>query len=546
MDITSSDGEVFVLTNGIGNITSITAGGNVTAASLSALTVNNVLTPASVNLFASGPLAGISVDAQGDLQAVSMNNMHLQPVAIGGNVMAASVGNLTIVGTAGGDAWLTSYAGLLGTFSVGDDLVSVMSMGSNVANLSAADNIYAVVTWQDFGGSATLDAGGACGGTSGTDGDYDGCGNIWRVNVWSDLVGNITAENSIGVVRLDDHPVGGVTAGDLILGTISAPLIGLVREGDRTAFIELPKPLIASGDEVRAATVEAYAQLMSMQEDLQTARTELNAVAAATAGEVVKTSAEANTRLAEGGAEAAERLADLDRQAKLALIEAEAKARQRLDAARVTAEAGRRMAQEAGQTAQDKANRELNRLQREAEGFKKAADAEFVFLLDNAVKAELAQNLRYTTAMDILNGLYASRSQVFVGIFLDKVGEMLLDHTQEQLEKISVVGDFVPGIGWAIAGVADLINSGISFWRGDKWGGWGSLVGVIPFAGTLLKKGVIAAEPGVKAARSGRKGVGSRFLTAAGESIRFLVCHDDFERPRAGSCIMCLTARLGA
>ena len=83
MDITSSDGEVFVLTNGIGNITSITAGGNVTAASLSALTVNNVLTPASVILFASGPLAGISVDAQGDLQAVSMNNMHLQPVAIG-------------------------------------------------------------------------------------------------------------------------------------------------------------------------------------------------------------------------------------------------------------------------------------------------------------------------------------------------------------------------------------------------------------------------------------------------------------------------------
>jgi hypothetical protein len=344
------------------------------------------------------------------------------------------------------------------------------------ASLQAADNVDLVVTYDALLGSVVA---GTAGNPAGDADPADGYGHIRRVYVWNDLDGTLTAFDTLGEVY-----VGGTLGSN---ASLNAPHIGLVAEHDRSPFVEDPMPVIVRLGEVVALTRDAYRQLLDLAQDFQAARTEVLAVATATTADMHAVVQQAIEQLLRLRAEGQNTLADIGVQVQLARAEAEARLGQALDAAAVALQAARREARDAAGHARDELSQERAALLGEATARLKDALDDRNFTKEEALKLakrmEMLRNNQPAQARD----MQKNYSNTFVATFIEKLAEYAVDKVQDELAKIGLVVQFIPGAGWIIGAVANGLNAAIYLARGKKLEAALSAFAMIPF-GSILKK----------------------------------------------------------
>lgn len=84
-------------------------------------------------------------------------------------------------------------------------------------------------------------------------------------------------------------------------------------------------------------------------------------------------------------------------------------------------------------------------------------------------------------------------SATFVATFIEKLAEYTVDKVQDELEKIGLVAQIIPGVGQIIAAVANGMNAAIYLARGKKVEAAFSVFAMIPFGSILKKTGIASA-----------------------------------------------------
>jgi len=128
---------------------------------------------------------------------------------------------------------------------------------------------------------------------------------------------------------------------------------------------------------------------------------------------------------------------------------------------------------------------------------------EYQFLQSEAAKAE--ERFAATRAAELarIDALKDTYTLVFVGTFIRQLEGYALDVVHEQLEVLGTLGDFIPGVGWAIAAGADLINAAIYAAEGEWIDMGASAFSIIPFGNIAKRAGLdeAAGRAGKFAAR---------------------------------------------
>lgn len=331
VQVNSSQGDATALTNGPASNVSVSADTEALLASVGGPVTGATVTAGGRASILGLGVTGLQASTGGELNVLSYGPLDLNFTSASDALLQSS-GALTAAGTSGGDLRLYTYGTLGGTLTAGDDLTAVV-LGSITATLRAADNVDLVVTYDALLGSV---AAGIAGNPAGVADPLDGYGHIRRVYVWNDLDGTLTAFDTLGEVY-----VGGALGP---VASLSAPHIGLVAVHDRSPFVEDPMPAVVRLGEVVALTKDAYRELLGLAPDFLAARTEVQAVAAATKADVTAVVQQAIDELLRLRAEGQNSLADIGVQVQLARVEAEVQLVQALDAADVALEAARREA----------------------------------------------------------------------------------------------------------------------------------------------------------------------------------------------------------
>ncbi|MDW8223097.1 MAG: hypothetical protein RMJ82_09130 [Gemmatales bacterium] len=121
-------------------------------------------------------------------------------------------------------------------------------------------------------------------------------------------------------------------------------------------------------------------------------------------------------------------------------------------------------------------------------------------------------------------------SATFVATFIEKLAEYALDRVQNELEKIGLVANFIPGVGQIIAAVANGLNAAIYLARGKQGEAALNALSMIPFGSILKKIGAASAASklGGLALRQAGRGLEAvaKFvrLPALGRAARQLAC----------------------
>jgi len=89
--------------------------------------------------------------------------------------------------------------------------------------------------------------------------------------------------------------------------------------------------------------------------------------------------------------------------------------------------------------------------------------------------------------------MQTARSATFVATFIEKLAEYAVDKVQDELEKIGLVAQFIPGVGWIMGAVANGLNAAIYLARGKYVEAGFSVFAMIPFGSILKKTGVASA-----------------------------------------------------
>ncbi len=186
-------------------------------------------------------------------------------------------------------------------------------------------------------------------------------------------------------------------------------------------------------------------------------------------------------------------LADIGVQVQLARAEAEAKLGQALDAATVALEAAGREARDAAGHARDALYQERDTLLGEATARLKDALDDRDFTISEALQMAGRMGILRTNELAQAAWMQTVHSATFVATFIEKLAEYAVDKVQDELEKIGLVAQFIPGVGQIIAAVADGLNAAIYLARGKKAEAAFSVFAMIPFGNILKKTGAASA-----------------------------------------------------
>ncbi len=480
VQVSSSQGDATAITNGPASNTTVSAGTQALLASVGGRVTGASITAGGRASVLGLGVTGLQAASAGDLNVLSYGPLDLSFTA-GGDALLQSSGAVTTTGSTGHDLRLYTYGTLGGTLTAGDDLTAV-ALGSSTATLQAADNVDLVVTYDALLGSVIA---GTAGNPAGDADPADGYGHMRRVYVWNAPDGTLTAFDTIGEVY-----VGGTLGPN---ASLNAPHIGLVAVHDRSPFVEDPMPVVVRLGEVVALTRDAYQQLLDLAQDFLAARTEVQAVAAATTADVTAVVQQAIDQLLRLRTEGQNTLADIGVQVQLARAEAEAKLGQALDAAAVALEAARREAQDAAGHARDALSQERAALLGEATARLKDALDDRDFTVSEAMQLAGRMGILQTNQLAQAAWMQTVHSATFVATFIEKLAEYAVDKVQDELEKIGLVALFIPGVGPIIGAVANGLNAAIYLARGKKLEASFSVFAMIPFGSILKKTGVASA-----------------------------------------------------
>ncbi|HEX4611864.1 MAG TPA: polymorphic toxin-type HINT domain-containing protein [Urbifossiella sp.] len=491
--VESAHGAARALSDGPVSGVTVTAGTDAQLASAGGSLGNSQVTAdGQADVFGIG-ISGVTVSAGTDARVTSVGAMSATATA-GRDLRLVSTGAMTVTGSAGRDADVTAYGDLSGSVAAGVGL-SAWAFGSIDAGLSSAGNIDRVVTFGSLTGSVRTVNGNAALGT----------GSIREVDIWGDLTGLVEADALIGGVY-----VGGEVAPT---AAVAAPLIGVVSVHDRSPFVEDPAPPVIGLGEIVSQFRAAARRFDDRQADFDQARTEILAAVAAAAADAARAVAAAHDQIRRMEQSGQASIADVVTQIRQAEAVADAKFQQSIAGAVAALEAARREAR--GAAARVGADLQSARAATQGEAAARLGDAmaHRAWLLGEAQKMGERMDLQKSAQLFQAAVMKQIAERVFVSTFIQKLGEFALDHVQEKLERIGTIGNFIPGVGWIIGGVANGVNAAIYAARGKYVQAGFSVFAMIPF-------GKVASWAGKTAAGRAAGGLGKAIFNRAGAATK--------------------------
>jgi autotransporter-associated beta strand protein len=474
LSLESDLGGVSAITDGVASFTDVSAGGDVSLVALSinqsggGMAITTLTAGGNVNLFSAGSL-GVTgqLTATGNLSAAtggSDNSLLLQLFTVGDDAAILSTGDLTATGSVGGDASLVSYAGLNGNVSVGDDIVQLASLGNLNGTFSAADNIDDVICYGSFTGNLSTGA------TQRANDDVaDGWGNIRRVRIWDDA----TSGSSISA----GTAIGEVYAGGELQGTISAPTVGTLAEGNRTKFIDRPTLPIFPTDDLRAMTVDAYCALSDIAQGFAASKTEISEMQEATLNGIGRTLLQTNQRLIEMKAEASDRVADIGKQVTLASTSATQEADWAFRQAGVALDSAARIAKNGMKQLAARAERAFKATEGQLTTGRHSIEQQVMFLQAKRDQV-LAYRTQDRTAASLKRAWLVSQQAqdaAFSALFYSRIKEFVVEGVQEFGREMELVGTAVsfvnPILGSQMIAIGGLASGSVNIYRGKYLGG---------------------------------------------------------------------------
>jgi len=193
-------------------------------------------------------------------------------------------------------------------------------------------------------------------------------------------------------------------------------------------------------------------------------------------------------------------------------------------------QAAEKESQDEAAVAQQEADLQLQAANKEVEQQQKHGADIVAFVMGEASEMQTRFATSKSIQMDQMTALKNSYPTVFVGTFFERMEEFALDCTQDKIELVGTIADFIPGYGTVVSIVADGINAAIYAARGKRWEAGASVFSMIPLGNIAKRVGLTDAAS--KVARTAFKQLGnglsaaSRFvpIPALGDGARRLVC----------------------
>ncbi len=306
--------------------------------------------------------------------------------------------------------------------------------------------------------------------TAGTGGDpsadpdpNDGYGSIWHVWVWNDINGSLDAYDMIGEIYT------GTELGSL--ATISAQVIGVLAEYNRSPFVEDPALPVAPIGRFLSLTKDAEQSLQELKQDLQAALTETLAVLAAEKADVNDMLQKAIAELTEEQTEGQAILQDIKNQATLALQQAQAQANRAMAQAKhdLTSAERNLRAREADEAAE--AHRQEDAAERDVANRINSNQATMSLVIADSQALKDQYDLEKSAKIESLENQQLHYTEIFVGTFIKESNEYVLDVLQNELHILALKASFVPVVGTAISNWIERVNATIYFARGRMFEG---------------------------------------------------------------------------